>query len=114
MEGMIKAITKFQNIALITTAGAVGYWYMHDSTTSNFSEDRVADGNTPTAITDSNKAHTLSGEVIARENQVHGFALVPAGFVASFVSSFDSLRSPSPPLYKIYNAHVMLSAGVLS
>ena len=72
MASLVNAITKFQNVALITTAGAVAFWYVqndpekHSSLeNSSHSSDAQED-----SILASRKGHTLTGEVVDRDKQV--------------------------------------------
>ena len=64
MQAAVKAITSFQNVAILTAVGAAGYYCLYEpqqSVQSRGGDEQQA-----------KKGHTLSGELVDRENQVCG------------------------------------------
>lgn len=70
MGSIVNVITKFQNVALITTAGAVAYWYAHDVERKNDMGESTSNFPSETVGGNSEKGHTLSGQVIDKNKQV--------------------------------------------
>lgn len=69
MASLIDVITKFQNVALIATGGAVAYWYIQNdhgqhSTLESSADDQREDR--PASKT----GHTLTGQVVDKDKQV--------------------------------------------
>jgi len=69
MEAAVKAIRKFQSVALVATAGAVGYYFLHEGETSNFQGDSTEDS-TQGQWKSKKQGHTLTGELIDKDKQV--------------------------------------------
>lgn len=69
MESAVKAIRKFQTVALVTTAGAVGYYFLHEGETTNFQSDST-DLKTGGQVESKKQGHTLTGELVDKDKQV--------------------------------------------
>jgi hypothetical protein len=69
MESAVKAIKKFQTVALVTTAGAVGYYFLHEGETSNFRGDST-EASSAREQEGKKQGHTLTGETIDKDKQV--------------------------------------------
>ena len=94
MTSIVGAITKFQNVALITTAGAIGYWYYQDLGKVEVQEE---DPQTSVAApSGSQKGHTLTGDVIDKDKQVNNLRpnLLYSNFV--FYELFTLLSTSAP------------------
>lgn len=72
MTSVIKAITKFQNVALITTAGAVAYWYANEAHENSAQEGAEA-LKSAAPETNTKNAHDLKGQVVDKEKQVRDY-----------------------------------------
>lgn len=70
MSSVIAAITKFQNIALITTAGAVGYWYYQDPKSNLGKQSFSSDAGVEKSGKEGGQGHTLTGDVVDKDKQV--------------------------------------------
>jgi hypothetical protein len=69
MQAAVRTIRKFQTVALVTTAGAVGYFYLHDGGTKNFEGDSV-EAATNGQWKSGKQGHTLTGELVDKDKQV--------------------------------------------
>ena len=71
MGSLINVITKFQNIALISTAGAVAYWYAQNNHEKHGSLESSSDSsNAQEDCAASQEGHTLTGKIVDRDKQV--------------------------------------------
>jgi hypothetical protein len=68
MESAVKAIRKFQTVALVTTAGAVGYYFLHEGKTTNFQSDS-SESSTGRQLESKKQGHTLTGELVDKDKQ---------------------------------------------
>ena len=68
MSSVVSVITKFQNVALITTGGAVAYWYFQD--VEKPAPDDGPSHKAHAGMKENSKAHNLKGEVVDKEKQV--------------------------------------------
>lgn len=72
MQNAVKAVQKFQNVALVATAGAIGYYYLNERADKADGRDIGDQSGTRSRSRQSEhkKYHTLTGEEIAPDQQV--------------------------------------------
>lgn len=70
MASLINVITKFQNVALITTGGAVALWYFQGDHQKHGSLESSSDSSHAQETRKGREAHTLTGQVVDKDKQV--------------------------------------------
>lgn len=69
MEGAVKVVKNFQNVALVTTAGAIAYYWLSEPTTSSSHvHQNPNDDDNPGK--QRKEPHSLTGQVVDPSKQV--------------------------------------------